>query len=141
MCFIQSSVAKSKIYERIYKIYKLNLALESKQGVNRGEAAWALNLKRKIQVRALAARAVMLLAKIQTQIDQLSRVFGDSEKSKPLIYGAAGCLLAALITLLYLFIVYHVPTNSLRVWVTCVSSRKPFRARRLRRPLQVRQKL
>ncbi|PJI32093.1 hypothetical protein CU320_10875 [Acinetobacter pseudolwoffii] len=38
--------------------------------------------------------------KIQSQIDQLSRVFGDSEKSKPLIYGAAGCLLAALITLL-----------------------------------------
>jgi hypothetical protein len=58
--FIQSSVAKSKIYERIYKIYKLNVALESKQGVNRGEAAWALNLKRKIQVRALAAKAVML---------------------------------------------------------------------------------
>jgi twitching motility protein PilJ len=52
------------------------------------------------------------LAKIQTQIDQLSRVFGDSEKSKPLIYGAAGCLLAALITLLYLF--YSVPrTNEL----------------------------
>ncbi|EAM8864149.1 MULTISPECIES: methyl-accepting chemotaxis protein [Acinetobacter] len=52
------------------------------------------------------------LAKIQTQVDQLSRVFGDSEKSKPLIYGAVGCLLAALITLLYLF--YSVPrTNEL----------------------------
>ncbi|WP_216934766.1 MULTISPECIES: methyl-accepting chemotaxis protein [unclassified Acinetobacter] len=47
------------------------------------------------------------LAKIQTQIDQLSRAFGDSEKSKPLIYWAAGCLLAALITLLVLF--YSVP--------------------------------
>ncbi|MCO8044314.1 methyl-accepting chemotaxis protein [Acinetobacter bohemicus] len=52
------------------------------------------------------------LAKIQSQTDQLSRVFGDSEKSKPLIYGAIGCLLAALITLLYLF--YSVPrTNQL----------------------------
>ena len=43
------------------------------------------------------------LSKIQSQTDQLSRVFGDSEKSKPFIYGAAGCLLAATITLLYLF--------------------------------------
>lgn len=47
------------------------------------------------------------LSKIQSQTDQLSRVFGDSEKSKPFIYGAAGCLLAATITLLYLF--YSVP--------------------------------
>jgi len=30
------------------------------------------------------------LSKIQSQTDQLSRVFGDSEKSKPFIYGAAG---------------------------------------------------
>ena len=48
-----------------------------------------------------------LLTKIQAQTDQLSRVFGDSEKSKPLIYGAVGCLFAATITLLYLF--YSVP--------------------------------
>ena len=47
------------------------------------------------------------LTKIQSQADQLSRVFGDSEKSKPLIYGAIGCLVAATITLLYLF--YSVP--------------------------------
>ncbi|ANF82327.1 chemotaxis protein [Acinetobacter sp. NCu2D-2] len=47
------------------------------------------------------------LTKIQSQADQLSRVFGDSEKSKPLIYGAVGCLLAATIILLSLF--YIVP--------------------------------
>ena len=34
----------------------------------------------------------VLFAKIQSQTDQLSRVFGDSEKSKPLILGAAFCL-------------------------------------------------
>ncbi|WP_347453015.1 methyl-accepting chemotaxis protein [Acinetobacter thermotolerans] len=50
------------------------------------------------------------LAKIQSQADQWSRVFGDSEKSKPLIYGAIGCLLAATITLLYLF--YSVPRGN-----------------------------
>ena len=50
------------------------------------------------------------LSKIQSQTDQLSRVFGDSEKSKPFIYGAAGCLLAATITLLYLF--YSVPRSN-----------------------------
>jgi len=33
----------------------------------------------------------VLFAKIQSQTDQLSRVFGDSEKSKPLILGAAFC--------------------------------------------------
>jgi len=51
-----------------------------------------------------------LLAKIQLQTDQLSRVFGDSEKSKPLILGAAFCLVVALFLLLYLF--YSVPRNN-----------------------------
>jgi twitching motility protein PilJ len=51
-----------------------------------------------------------LLAKIQSQTDQLSRVFGDSEKSKPLILGAAFCLVVALFLLLYLF--YSVPRNN-----------------------------
>ena len=44
----------------------------------------------------------VLFAKIQSQTDQLSRVFGDSEKSKPLILGAAFCLVLALFLLLYL---------------------------------------
>ncbi|QCO21416.1 methyl-accepting chemotaxis protein [Acinetobacter cumulans] len=51
-----------------------------------------------------------LLAKIQSQIDQLSRVFGDSEKSKPLIYGAVGSLVLATLILFYLF--YSVPRNN-----------------------------
>ena len=51
-----------------------------------------------------------LLAKIQSQTDQLSRVFGDSEKSKPLIYGAVGSLVLATLILLYLF--YSVPRNN-----------------------------
>jgi len=51
-----------------------------------------------------------LLAKIQSQTDQLSRVFGDSEKSKPFIYGAFGCLVFAILVLLYLF--YSVPRNN-----------------------------
>ncbi|CAM4075847.1 methyl-accepting chemotaxis protein [Acinetobacter pragensis] len=50
------------------------------------------------------------LAKIQSQTDQLSRVFGDSEKSKPLILGAAFCLFVAIFLLLYLF--YSVPRNN-----------------------------
>ena len=51
-----------------------------------------------------------LVAKFKTQTDQLSRVFGDSEKAKPYIYIAAGLLLAALILLLSLF--YSVPRNN-----------------------------
>ncbi|NNG80513.1 methyl-accepting chemotaxis protein [Acinetobacter sp. ANC 5378] len=51
-----------------------------------------------------------LLSKIQSQTDQLSRVFGDSEKSKPLILGAAFCLVVAVFLLLYLF--YSVPRNN-----------------------------
>ena len=51
-----------------------------------------------------------LLTKIQSQLDQLSRVFGDSGKSKPLILGAVFCLVLALFLLLYLF--YSVPRNN-----------------------------
>ena len=51
-----------------------------------------------------------LLAKFQSQTEQLSRVFGDSEKSKPLILGAAFCLFVAIFLLLYLF--YSVPRNN-----------------------------
>ena len=51
-----------------------------------------------------------LLAKIHSQTDQLSRVFGDSEKSKPLILGAGFCLFVAIFLLLYLF--YSVPRNN-----------------------------
>jgi len=51
-----------------------------------------------------------LVAKIQSQTEQFSRVFGDSEKSKPLILGAAFCIVLAIFLLLYLF--YSVPRNN-----------------------------
>ena len=50
------------------------------------------------------------LAKLQSQTDQLSRVFGDSEKSKPFIYGAIGSLVFATLILFYLF--YSVPRGN-----------------------------
>ena len=63
-----------------------------------------------------------LITKLQIQIDQASRVFGDSEKSKPVIYGAVFSLILALLFLSYLL--YNVPRNNaythsvgeLRVW-------------------------
>ncbi|MEQ1155944.1 methyl-accepting chemotaxis protein [Acinetobacter johnsonii] len=51
-----------------------------------------------------------LVAKLQSQTEQFSRVFGDSEKSKPLILGAAFCIILAIFLLLYLF--YSVPRNN-----------------------------
>ena len=51
-----------------------------------------------------------LVAKLQSQTEQFSRVFGDSEKSKPLILGAAFCIVLAIFLLLYLF--YSVPRNN-----------------------------
>ena len=51
-----------------------------------------------------------LVAKFQSQTEQFSRVFGDSEKSKPLILGAAFCIVLAIFLLLYLF--YSVPRNN-----------------------------
>ena len=51
----------------------------------------------------------LLSVKIQSQVDQLSRVFGDSEKAKPLILGSVFCIVVALFLLVYL--VYSVPRN------------------------------
>ncbi|WP_298146123.1 methyl-accepting chemotaxis protein [uncultured Acinetobacter sp.] len=51
-----------------------------------------------------------LFNKVQDQVDQASRVFGDSERSKPYIYGAAFSLLLALVFLAYLL--YSVPKNN-----------------------------
>ncbi len=51
-----------------------------------------------------------LIAKVQSQTEQLSRVFGDSEKSKPLINGALIALVLTTVVLLYLF--YTVPRNN-----------------------------
>ncbi len=51
-----------------------------------------------------------LLAKVQSQTDQLSRVFGDSDKSRKFIKIAVACLAVAALILLYLF--YSVPRNN-----------------------------
>jgi twitching motility protein PilJ len=51
-----------------------------------------------------------LFAKVKNQIDQYARVFGDTDKSKPLIYGAIGSLALALLILISLF--YSVPRNN-----------------------------
>lgn len=52
----------------------------------------------------------VLFTKIQSQTDQLSRVFGDSEQSKPFLYSAIASLFLATLLLLYLF--YSVPRNN-----------------------------
>ena len=44
------------------------------------------------------------LGKIQTQLDQFSRLFGETEKSKPVIYRALIALILAVILLIYLFV-------------------------------------
>jgi len=44
------------------------------------------------------------LGKIRTQLDQFSRLFGETEKSKPIIYRALIALVLAVILLIYLFV-------------------------------------
>ena len=61
-------------------------------------------------IKKSASDGAGLLNKVQEQVDQASRVFGDSEKSKPYIYGAAFSLLLALVFLAYLL--YSVPKNN-----------------------------
>ena len=51
-----------------------------------------------------------LLTKLKSKIDESARVFGDTDKSKPLIYSAIGSLSAAILILLILF--YTVPRNN-----------------------------
>ena len=48
-----------------------------------------------------------LSKKLQPQIDQYARVFGDTDKSKPLLIAAVAALLIATLSLLSLF--YTVP--------------------------------
>lgn len=61
-------------------------------------------------IKKSASEGAGLLNKVQKQVDEASRVFGDSEKSKPYIYGAAFSLLLALVFLAYLL--YSVPKNN-----------------------------
>ena len=50
------------------------------------------------------------LTKIQTQVEDFARLFGDSSKSKPFIYGAVLSLILSVILLLFLF--YSVPRHN-----------------------------
>lgn len=44
------------------------------------------------------------LEKIRTQLDQFSRLFGETEKSRPILYRALIALALAVILLIYLFV-------------------------------------
>ncbi|QER38790.1 methyl-accepting chemotaxis protein [Acinetobacter suaedae] len=46
----------------------------------------------------------VFLEKMRTQLDQFSRLFGETEKSKPIIYRALIALVLAVILLIYLFV-------------------------------------
>ena len=48
--------------------------------------------------------------KIQLQLDQFARLFGETEKTKPIIYAAIIFLFLSVLTLIYLF--YSVPRNN-----------------------------
>ncbi|MEX3643017.1 methyl-accepting chemotaxis protein [Acinetobacter baumannii] len=76
-----------------------------------GEAVWALNLKKKSGNRGATGKSsVNFIAKIQSKIEQFASLFGESEKSKPILYAALLCLVCALISLAYLF--YNVPRHN-----------------------------
>ncbi|WP_130802378.1 methyl-accepting chemotaxis protein [Acinetobacter ihumii] len=49
-------------------------------------------------------------SKIQVQLDQFARLFGETEKTKPIIYAAIIFLFLSVVTLIYLF--YSVPRNN-----------------------------
>ncbi len=76
-----------------------------------GEAVWALNLKRKVAIAVLPENRVsILLQKSSQKLSSLPVYFGESEKSKPILYAALLCLVCALISLAYLF--YNVPRHN-----------------------------
>ena len=75
-----------------------------------GEAVWALNLKRKVAIAVLPENRVSILLQNPVKIEQFASLFGESEKSKPILYAALLCLVCALISLAYLF--YNVPRHN-----------------------------
>ncbi|KYQ78947.1 chemotaxis protein [Acinetobacter lactucae] len=50
------------------------------------------------------------IATIQSRIEQFASLFGESEKSKPILYAALLCFVLALVSLAYLF--YNVPRHN-----------------------------
>ncbi|WP_284075031.1 methyl-accepting chemotaxis protein [Acinetobacter pittii] len=53
---------------------------------------------------------VNFIATIQSKIEQFASLFGESEKSKPILYAALLCFVLALVSLAYLF--YNVPRHN-----------------------------
>lgn len=68
-------------------------------------------LKKKSGNRGATGKSsVNFIAKIQSKIEQFASLFGESEKSKPILYAALLCLVCVLISLAYLF--YNVPRHN-----------------------------
>lgn len=68
-------------------------------------------LKKKSGNRSVNEKSnVNFVAKIQSQIEQYASLFGESKKSKPILYVASVCLVVASTSLAYLF--YNVPRHN-----------------------------
>ncbi|NUE93295.1 methyl-accepting chemotaxis protein [Acinetobacter seifertii] len=68
-------------------------------------------LKKKSGNRSVNEKSnVNFVAKIQSQIEQYASLFGESKKSKPILYVASVCLVVASTSLAYLF--YSVPRHN-----------------------------
>ncbi len=69
------------------------------------------NLKKKGSSRVASEKSgVNFIATIQSRIEQFASLFGESEKSKPILYAALLCFVLALVSLAYLF--YNVPRHN-----------------------------
>ncbi|MCG9514451.1 methyl-accepting chemotaxis protein [Acinetobacter pittii] len=68
-------------------------------------------LKKKGSSRVASEKSgVNFIATIQSRIEQFASLFGESEKSKPILYAAILCFVLALVSLAYLF--YNVPRHN-----------------------------
>ncbi|BBQ47649.1 methyl-accepting chemotaxis protein [Acinetobacter pittii] len=68
-------------------------------------------LKKKGSSRVASEKSgVNFIATIQSRIEQFASLFGESEKSKPILYSALLCFVLALVSLAYLF--YNVPRHN-----------------------------
>lgn len=68
-------------------------------------------LKKKGSSRVASEKSgVNFIATIQSKIEQFASLFGESEKSKPILYAALLCFVLTLVSLAYLF--YNVPRHN-----------------------------
>jgi twitching motility protein PilJ len=68
-------------------------------------------LKKKGSSRVASEKSgVNFIATIQSRIEQFAGLFGESKKSKPILYAAILCFVLALVSLAYLF--YNVPRHN-----------------------------